>query len=117
MKSGRWEPVELEVWRGGSEQQTKAHGSKAAKRIAPTPAKGLEGGAEGGKKTRKGPQKGPEKAHGSPQEAKIGLEKGERRGVAGKAGFIVIKTERLPDGRTKVILKDKATGRVVEKIE
>jgi hypothetical protein len=29
---------------------------------------------------------------------------------------LVIKTERLPDGRTKRILKDKATGRIVEKI-
>jgi hypothetical protein len=29
----------------------------------------------------------------------------------------VIKTERLPDGRTKRILKDKATGRITEKID
>jgi hypothetical protein len=27
----------------------------------------------------------------------------------------VIKTERLPDGRTKRILKDKKTGRIVER--
>jgi predicted dehydrogenase len=65
MKSGRWEPVELEVWRG--------------KKEAPG--------------------------------------KGEGRRVAGNAGVVVIKTEHLPDGRTKVILKDKASGRVIEKIE
>jgi predicted dehydrogenase len=33
------------------------------------------------------------------------------------AGPTVIKVERLPDGRTKRILKDKATGRIVERIE
>jgi hypothetical protein len=29
----------------------------------------------------------------------------------------VIKTERLPDGRVKRILKDRASGRIIEKIE
>jgi predicted dehydrogenase len=38
-------------------------------------------------------------------------------GKAGAASSTVIKVERLPDGRTKRILKDKATGRIVEKIE
>jgi len=38
------------------------------------------------------------------------------RGPEG-AAFRVIKTERLPDGRTKRILKDASAGRVVEKIE
>jgi len=39
-------------------------------------------------------------------------------GAEGAAkGFQVIKTERLPDGRVKRILKDKTTGRVVERIE
>jgi len=36
---------------------------------------------------------------------------------ASKAGYSVIKTERLPDGRVKRILKDMATGQVVEKID
>ena len=66
MKSGRWEPVELEVWRGGPE--------------------------------------------GKPGKT------AERYSTAAKKK-VVIKTERLPDGRTKLILKDKATGRIIEKIE
>jgi predicted dehydrogenase len=40
-----------------------------------------------------------------------------RRRENARSGSAVIKTERLPDGRTKRILKDKATGRVVERIE
>jgi len=39
-------------------------------------------------------------------------------GAEGAAkGCQVMKTERLPDGRVKRILKDKTTGRVVERIE
>ncbi|MFO7732388.1 MAG: gfo/Idh/MocA family oxidoreductase, partial [Candidatus Aminicenantes bacterium] len=36
---------------------------------------------------------------------------------AQKRGFAVIKTEQLPDGRTKVILKDRATGRIIERMQ
>jgi predicted dehydrogenase len=56
------------------------------------------------------------KAPERPQEAKTGENQGKGRGKPGKAGFIAIKTERLPDGRVKRILKDKATGKVIEKI-
>jgi predicted dehydrogenase len=56
------------------------------------------------------------KAPERPQEAKTGGNQGKGRGKPGKAGFIAIKTERLPDGRVKRILKDKATGKVIEKI-
>jgi predicted dehydrogenase len=35
----------------------------------------------------------------------------------GPPGSVLIKAERLPDGRTKRIFKDKVTGRIVEKIE
>ncbi|MDW8068833.1 MAG: Gfo/Idh/MocA family oxidoreductase [Anaerolineae bacterium] len=61
-RSKRWEPVELEVWRG--------------------------------------------------------LVQVERIHVAApeRNGKIVIKQERMPDGRTKWILKDKTTGRIVEEI-
>jgi hypothetical protein len=52
-----------------------------------------------------------------PQEAKKGPGKGVGRGAAGKPAFYVLKTERLPDGRTKTILKDRKTGRVVERID
>jgi predicted dehydrogenase len=38
-------------------------------------------------------------------------------GSAGDEALSTIKTEKLPDGRTKRILKDKATGRIVERIE
>lgn len=30
---------------------------------------------------------------------------------------MIVKSERLPDGRLKRILKDKATGRITEEIE
>lgn len=33
------------------------------------------------------------------------------------ANLAIIKTEKLPDGRTKTILKDKTTGRIFERIE
>ncbi|MFO7732730.1 MAG: Gfo/Idh/MocA family oxidoreductase [Candidatus Aminicenantes bacterium] len=36
---------------------------------------------------------------------------------AQKRGFAVIKTEQLPDGRTKVILKDRTTGRIIERMQ
>jgi len=32
-------------------------------------------------------------------------------------GFLLIKTEKMPDGRKKLILKEKATGRIVQRIE
>ena len=64
MRSGRWEPVELDLWPG--------------------------------------PQGKPGKT-------------AERYSTAAKKK-VVIKTEHLPDGRTKTILKDKATGRIIEKI-
>jgi predicted dehydrogenase len=38
-------------------------------------------------------------------------------GSRGRGGPALIKRERLPDGRTKLIFKDKATGRVIERIE
>jgi hypothetical protein len=63
------------------------------------------------------PLEGPKKAPEKPQKGKSGPGEGVGRGGAGKAGYIAIKTERLPDGRTKTILKEKATGRVVERIE
>jgi hypothetical protein len=66
MRSGRWEPVELDVWRGKEFQFV---------------SREFPDGADGA-------------------DAELGI----------------IKTERLPDGRTKTILKDKATGRVIERI-
>jgi predicted dehydrogenase len=75
----------------------------------------LEDGRSG-KKGWDAPGKGPKKASGRPQKAKKGEIRGVGWGKAGKAGFVAIKTERLPDGRTKRILKDKSTGRIIEKI-
>jgi hypothetical protein len=57
------------------------------------------------------------KASGKPQAAKTPLDQGKGRGKAGKAGYVAIKTEKLPNGRTKCILKDRATGRIVEEID
>ena len=92
MKSGRWEPVELAEWQVGKL-------SKPAKTSPPRAGKVQP------------------KASGRPQEAETSANQGKGRGKAGKAGLIAIKVERLPDGRTKRILKDKATGRIIEKIE
>ncbi len=63
MRSGRWEPVALDVWRGKEDAWSS----------------------------------------GSP------AEDGEH--------FVLIKKEKMPDGRTKVIFKKKETGRVIQKIE
>jgi predicted dehydrogenase len=71
MKSGRWEPVGLEVWRGKEEA-------------------------------------GAEKAMKS-EETAVTAEKGDN--------LLFLKKEKMPDGRTKVIFKDNATGRIVQKIE
>jgi hypothetical protein len=123
MKSGRWQPVEIEVWRGREEEPDETAGrystaaqeqkSAGAKAVAPGKASGRVVGKEG---VKTGPQRGSKKGPGRDQEAKIGAGKGEGRGAAGNTGAIVIKTERLPDGRTKRILKDKATGRIIERI-
>lgn len=40
---------------------------------------------------------------------------GERRG--GDAKYIVIKEERMPDGKTKQILKDRKTGAIIERLQ
>jgi hypothetical protein len=48
-------------------------------------------------------------------EAGAGLRSGPAK--AGKEGFQTIKTERLPDGRTKRILKDTKSGRIVEEVD
>ena len=98
MKSGRWEQVALKDWRGEPDRKT-------------------DRGSAPGRRGSAAPAKGPKKASGSPQEAKIGVKQGEGRGQTGKTGFIVIKTERVPDGRVKRILKDRASGRIIEKIE
>src|SRR5665647_99778 len=115
MKSGRWEPVVIEGWKprveaAYNEMRTKA----AAKSAADAPGKTA---AKGEKWVAAAPLKGPKKAPGRPQEAKMRLDEGIGPGQTEKGAFLVIKTERLPDGRTKRILKDKATGKIVEKIE
>jgi predicted dehydrogenase len=91
MTSGRWEAVRLAEWQRN----------------------GAKMGKTGRKPGRKALSRAPERR----LKAKIGGNQGGSPGKAQKAGFIAIKTERLPDGRTKRIFKDKATGRIVERIE
>ncbi len=67
MSSGKWEPVELAVWRGEGETASAAT------------------------------------VRGAPEAA------GE--------GLVLVKKEKMPDGRTKLILKDKKTGAIVQRIE
>ncbi len=64
MKSGRFEPIALDVWRGG---------------------------------------------------AADAVDIGDGHGEDG--GMILIKTEQMPDGRTKRLFKDRTSGRIIEKIE
>jgi len=96
MRSGRWEPVRLAEWRAGSPLESG--------KPAPEPARKVSA-----------------KASGRTQEGKIRADQGvgqsERKSPSSMAGAAVIKTERLPDGRIKRILKDKATGRITETIE
>ena len=123
MKSGRWEPVELEIWHGKAKEMAgaknvapgKVRGRKADEKKALTEEKGF-GRAANKRKIGAVAQRGPLKAAGRAQEDKNGPGKGEGHRVAGNAGVVVIKTEHLPDGRTKTILKEKATGRVIERI-
>lgn len=122
MRSGRWEPVKLADWPSGQRTQAKSGRSSA---------KGVGYGDSVHPQThgtavhevltaRLGRSK---KASGRPQEAKTGEKQGLSRGKAGKggkagkAGFVAIKTEKLPDGRTKRILKDRSTGRIIEKVD
>ena len=105
MQSGRWEPVKLAEWRAAGPVPASASPTRARRRpqetgVGPKPA-----------------EKNPPNAPGKPQEAKSGVNRGAGPGKAEKRAFLVIKTERLPDGRVKRILKDRATGKVVEKIE
>jgi predicted dehydrogenase len=71
MKSGRWEPVKLEVWRGEEKAEAVKAGSGQAK----------------------------------------------ARPAEDEVGFALVKKEKMPDGRTKVIMREKATGRITERIE
>jgi predicted dehydrogenase len=92
MKSGRWEPVEMM--------------GVLAKKPLKSPKSDLSPSG-----------KAPANVPGRLQDAKTGAHQGKGRGMPGKADFIEIKTERLPDGRTKRILKGRATGRIIEKID
>jgi hypothetical protein len=107
MNSGRWEPVKLDEPSGRTEGKGPRAKTLAHKRAA------VGGSKEGRGLGRKGPKKAPRR----PQEAKIRGNEGKGRGKPGKAGYIAIKTERLPDGRTKRILKGKSTGLILEEIE
>jgi hypothetical protein len=94
MRSGRFEPVELEDWRGNGETE----------RPATPSAKGKKAGAGApGKAGAPAPKKAAAAPSGIPGADKGSLE--------------LIKKEKMPDGRTKVILRDKATGRIVQTIE
>ncbi len=149
MRSGRWEAVRIEGWRGeggvavraggGSLDVRRASRSRTGSRetrVAVKSGKKAAGrlGAETGKKVgrragalkrgKSSPGKSQKKAEKRPQEAGKNSWEGLGRGVARtgrqkaeKAGLAVIKTERLPDGRTKVILKDRAIGRIIERMQ
>jgi hypothetical protein len=114
MKSGRWEPVGLDVWRGKKEAPGKVRGRKADEKKALSEEKESRR-AVNKRKLGAGAQRGTLKAAGRAQEEKNGPGKGQTKGSGRDAALIKLKTEKLPDGRTKVIFKEKATGRVVER--
>jgi len=94
IRSGRWEPVGLEVWRGKEEVEAGAEasgGTKAAEGAAGVKAVDGAGGPKGTGATPSAGDTAPE--------------------------LTLIKKEKMPDGRTKLIYKDKATGKVVQKVE
>jgi hypothetical protein len=115
MKSGRWEPIKIEDWPWEVEAPAVAGSMprngerKAGQARARVRAGGVSTGRGGAP-----PPEGPTKAPGRPQEAMKAPGDGVGRGQAGKAALIEIKTERLPDGRIKRILRDRKTGRIVE---
>jgi predicted dehydrogenase len=92
MRSGRWEPVKLTEWRPGLHPEPRPAGPRPTKK---TPS-GLSG---------------------SRRDAGTRARPRAKRVKTVKAGFSVIKIERLPDGRTKRILKERATGRIVEQVD
>jgi hypothetical protein len=118
MKSGRWEPIGLEGWETRLETPSPPRPPAATAKKAPGGGKAFRKDAGEGEKRVAAPTlKGPKNALGRSQDEKTGAEKGVGRGKGEKGAFLVIKTERLPDGRTKRILKDRATGRIVERLE
>ena len=118
MKSGRWEPIEIERWKPDPGSLPSIDRPEVVAEKASGLGKALGRATDKDKKlVGAAPRNGPEKAPGRPHEAKSGPNQGKGREEAVIPGFMVIKTERLPDGRTKRILKDKATGHIVERIE
>ena len=118
MKSGRWEAVGLELWRTRLETSSKARRPAGAAKEGPAKRTNpREVPDKGNERHSAGPSEGPKRAPGKAQKAKIVPGEGIDRGQSENGALLVIKTERLPDGRTKRILKDKITGRIVERIE
>jgi predicted dehydrogenase len=124
MKSGRWEPIALAGRRGRVELK------KAPRREAEPGSKspdiddtsinppGIDRGGSGDGTMPSHPNgEGRQKASGRRQETKTRADQGKGREKARKADFIEIKTERLPDGRIKRILKNRDTGQIIEKGE
>jgi predicted dehydrogenase len=127
MASGRWEPVDLEEWPGTGKRRGEASwprtGSKSEGERSDGPWKGTISPGKRGKRVETALEKGPKKTSQRPQkakacriEAKVAGKEIERS-AANKADLTMIKTERLPDGRTKRILRDRRSGKIVERIE
>jgi predicted dehydrogenase len=104
IRSGRWEPVELEVWRG--EEPTE--GAERGGGTAAAPGAKAAGGP--GEEGSRGAPKAGAKPPASVNEAEGG-------GGGAASALVLIKKEKMPDGRTKLLYKDRATGKIVQKIE
>lgn len=125
MRSGRWEAVRIEGWPGkkgargeaGEPARTRPDSRRSLKKE--TGPWAIEGGAKTARRGEKSIERSSKKGAQSVQEEKKAP--ATRPGSGGpereERGFDVIKSERLPDGRTKLIVKDTRTGRITEKIQ
>ena len=114
----------LEAWEAGREPMETFYDGYVVNAVMDACYKSMRSGRWEAVEIEERPADTPKKGRKRPQEARTAPGKGSGRGVARtgrqkaeKADLVVIKTERLPDGRTKVILKDKATGRIIERMQ
>ena len=99
MGSGRWEPVQLDVWRG-PEARARGQAGREAAETENVPAAGLRNVGWAGEAAATG-SKEEERPETSPH--------GEER--------IALKKETMPDGRIKIIYRDPSTGKIFQEID
>jgi predicted dehydrogenase len=114
----------LDAWEAGREPMETFYDGYVVNAVMDTCYKSMKSGRWEAVELERWPAKTPKRAQKAPQEAQTPSGKGSGRGAGRESGpegeergFAVIKTEHLPDGRTKVILKDRTTGRIIERMQ